>query len=98
MNRRVCSWVLLLAAAAGCEQADAAQQVTDVTGALSAAPIDLIAIGTLDASGGDQATETAAALENGAAGNLLGGLGSGIAHAGGTKFLSVPDRRPKAIA
>ena len=98
MNKSVGSWVLLLVAAGGCQTVDEAQSVTDVSGALSAAPIELIAIGTLDASGPDLASQTAGALENGVAGNLLGGLGSGIAHAGGTKFLSVPDRGPNAVA
>lgn len=37
-------------------------------------------------------------LENGAAGNLLGGLGSGFAWAGGNTFLAVPDRGPNAVA
>jgi len=35
-------------------------------------------------------------LEDGTAGNLLGGLGSGLAWAGGTTFVSVPDRGPNA--
>jgi hypothetical protein len=36
-------------------------------------------------------------LENGAAANLLGGFGSGIAHVSGDQFLAVPDRGPNAI-
>jgi hypothetical protein len=39
-----------------------------------------------------------APLENGAAGNLLGGFGSGIGYAGNNTFLSVPDRGPNAIS
>jgi hypothetical protein len=35
-------------------------------------------------------------LENGVAGNLLGGFGSGLSYAGGTTFLAVPDRGPNA--
>jgi hypothetical protein len=35
-------------------------------------------------------------LENGLPGNLLGGLGSGLAYAGGNTFLAVPDRGPNA--
>ncbi|MBT9595927.1 MAG: esterase-like activity of phytase family protein [Vitreoscilla sp.] len=35
-------------------------------------------------------------LENGVPGNLLGGLGSGLAWAGGTTFLALPDRGPNA--
>jgi hypothetical protein len=36
-------------------------------------------------------------LENGAPANLLGGLGSGIAWAGGSIFLAMPDRGPNAV-
>ncbi|HWB98968.1 MAG TPA: esterase-like activity of phytase family protein [Bryobacteraceae bacterium] len=36
-------------------------------------------------------------LENGASANLLGGLGSGIAHASGNTFLALPDRGPNAM-
>ncbi len=35
-------------------------------------------------------------LENGLPANILGGLGSGIAYAGGNTFLAVPDRGPNA--
>jgi len=35
-------------------------------------------------------------LENGLAGNILGGLGSGLAYAGGNTFLALPDRGPNA--
>jgi hypothetical protein len=62
------------------------------------AAVDLIAIGTLSGTGSDLSTETAAPLENGAPGNLLGGMGSGIAYAGCNTFLAVPDRGPNAIA
>ena len=37
-------------------------------------------------------------LESGLAANLLGGLGSGLAWAGGTTFLALPDRGPNAEA
>jgi len=37
-------------------------------------------------------------LENGAAANLLGGLGSGLAYAGGNTFIGVPDRGPNAVS
>src|SRR5262245_30281699 len=57
----------------------------------------LIATGTLDASVGDLATKTFKPLENGAAGNLFGGIGSGLGHAGGDKFIAVPDRGPNAV-
>jgi len=36
-------------------------------------------------------------LENGAAANLLGGFGSGIAHINGDQFVAVPDRGPNAV-
>jgi hypothetical protein len=38
------------------------------------------------------------ALENGAPANLLGGLGSGLAWAGGNTFVMIPDRGPNAAA
>ena len=69
-----------------------------ILGAPSAhAAVDLIAIGTLSGNTTDLSTETAAPLENGAPGNLLGGIGSGIAYAGCNTFLAVPDRGPNAI-
>lgn len=37
-------------------------------------------------------------LENGLPGNILGGIGSGLAYAGGNMFLAVPDRGPNATA
>jgi hypothetical protein len=59
------------------------------------ADVSLLAIGTLpgttDLSG---LTNT---LENGVPANILGGLGSGIAYAGGDTFLAVPDRGPNAV-
>ena len=60
-----------------------------------AAPI-LLAAGTLVGSGADLSQSTAGALENGLAGNLLGGLGSGLAWAGGNTFIATPDRGPNA--
>lgn len=57
----------------------------------------LIAIGKLDGSGSDF-SGLSGTLENGASGNLLGGLGSGLAWAGGSTFLSVPDRGPNATS
>ncbi len=35
-------------------------------------------------------------LENGLPGNILGGIGSGLAYAGGNSFLALPDRGPNA--
>ncbi|MEO7599947.1 MAG: esterase-like activity of phytase family protein [Opitutus sp.] len=57
---------------------------------------DLIAIGTMSGTFEDFATETAGPLENGVPGNGFGGIGSGLAYAGGTTFLALPDRGPNA--
>ena len=37
-------------------------------------------------------------LENGNSGDILGGLGSGLAWAGGNTFLALPDRGPNAVS
>lgn len=60
------------------------------------ADINLIGIGQVSGTYQDMATKTAAHLENGTAGNLLGGVGSGLAYAGGNTFLALPDRGPNA--
>jgi hypothetical protein len=62
------------------------------------AATSLIAIGSLSGAISDLSTETAGLLENGVAGNLLGGVGSGFAWAGGNTFLALPDRGPNALA
>lgn len=62
------------------------------------ASVDLIATGALSGQSTDLSAETAAPLENGAPGNLLGGIGSGIAYAGCNTFLAIPDRGPNAIS
>ena len=62
------------------------------------AGVDLVAIGSISGTYQDLSSRTAAPLENGVAGNKLGGLGSGIAYAGGTTFLALPDRGPNAVA
>ncbi len=67
-----------------------------VAGAAQAGAPQLIAIGTIDAHIEDRSSATAASLENAIAGNRLGGLGSGLAYAGGTTFLALPDRGPNA--
>src|SRR5262249_48014561 len=59
------------------------------------APV-LIAIGSLAPDIPDLSTATAGPLENGVAGNLLGGIGSGLAWAGGNTFIALPDRGPNA--
>lgn len=40
----------------------------------------------------------AGTLENGLAANILGGIGSGLAYAGGDTFIAVPDRGPNATS
>jgi len=62
------------------------------------AEIDLIGIGQVSGTYQDMATKSAAHLESGVAGNLLGGVGSGLAYAGGNTFLAIPDRGPNATA
>ena len=58
-----------------------------------AAP-NLLAIGSLN--GSSDLSGLTAQLENGLAGNVLGGMGSGMAWAGGNNFLATPDRGPNA--
>ena len=62
------------------------------------AGIVLLAQGTLDGNRADLSSKTAGVLENGLAGNLLGGMGSGLAWAGGNTFITTPDRGPNATA
>ena len=62
------------------------------------ADINLIGIGQVSGTYQDMATKTSDQLESGVAGNLLGGVGSGLAYAGGNTFLAVPDRGPNATA
>ncbi|WP_049622738.1 esterase-like activity of phytase family protein [Frateuria defendens] len=62
------------------------------------ASVDLVATASLDGHRGDRAVRTAAPLENGAPGNLFGGIGSGLAYAGCDSFLAMPDRGPNAVA
>jgi len=57
----------------------------------------LIARGSLPGSFTDL-SGLSAPMENGVAGNLLGGMGSGLAWAGGNTFLALPDRGPNATA
>jgi hypothetical protein len=64
------------------------------------AAIELIAIGSLTGSSAGPGADLSGlngTLENGAAANLLGGLGSGLAWAGGNTFLALPDRGPNAM-
>ncbi|HWH84404.1 MAG TPA: esterase-like activity of phytase family protein [Burkholderiaceae bacterium] len=64
--------------------------------ATPASAIDLIAIGQLPGTLVDHSGQSAL-LENGARGDLLGGIGSGLAWAGGDTFLALPDRGPNAV-
>lgn len=61
------------------------------------AGLDLIGIGSLDPSSHDL-SGLSAPLENGTAGDLFGGIGSGLAWAGGNTFLALPDRGPNAVS
>jgi len=61
------------------------------------ASVDLVAIGSVSGTYQDLSSRTSGPLENGVAGNRLGGIGSGIAYAGGTTFLALPDRGPNAV-
>jgi hypothetical protein len=67
----------------------------------STAQIKLLAVGSLtDSRAGHYADLSGLnnTLENGAAANLLGGLGSGLAYASGNTFLALPDRGPNAVS
>lgn len=64
-------------------------------GAALAAP-GLIAVGTL--TGSSDLSGLTGKLESGVSANVLGGLGSGLAWAGASTFLALPDRGPNATA
>ena len=59
------------------------------------AAIDLIAVGSLTQA--NDLSGLSGTLENGAAASMLGGIGSGLAWAGGSTFLALPDRGPNAV-
>ena len=61
------------------------------------ADIELIAAGSISGTYEDLAHKAAKQLENGVPGDRLGGIGSGLAYAGGTTFLALPDRGPNAV-
>jgi hypothetical protein len=63
------------------------------TSTAQAAPV-LLSVGTL--GGTVDASGLTGTLENGLAANILGGLGSGLAWAGGSTFIATPDRGPNA--
>lgn len=63
-----------------------------------ASPV-LLAIGTVSGSAAGANADLSGLtglLENGVAANMLGGLGSGLAYAGGNTFIATPDRGPNA--
>ena len=65
------------------------------------AQVTLLARGTLTGSSAGSYQDLSGlkyTLENGVPANLLGGLGSGIAYAGGNTFLAVPDRGPNGVS
>jgi len=65
------------------------------------AQVELIAKGTLTSSWAGSYTDLSGltgSLENGVQANLLGGLGSGLAHVSGDTFLALPDRGPNAVS
>lgn len=70
--------------------------IAAATAMTAQARVELIAVGSVSGTYQDLAHRTATPLENGVAGNRLGGIGSGLAHAGGTTFLALPDRGPNA--
>ena len=64
------------------------------------AQVNLIALGSLTESRAGSYADLSGldgTLENGAAANLLGGLGSGLAWTGDNTFLALPDRGPNAV-
>jgi len=60
------------------------------------ASVTLLAKGVLN--GAADLSGLSGNLENGLPANILGGLGSGLAYAGGNRFIAVPDRGPNATA
>jgi hypothetical protein len=62
---------------------------------LPAHAVDLVAIGTVSSDQRDHSGQSGL-LESGLPGDLLGGMGSGLAWAGGNTFLALPDRGPNA--
>jgi hypothetical protein len=59
-----------------------------------AAPPTLLAVGSVN--GTTDLSGRSDTLENGLSQSVLGGLGSGLAYAGGNTFLALPDRGPNA--
>ncbi|HEY8998095.1 MAG TPA: esterase-like activity of phytase family protein [Edaphobacter sp.] len=64
------------------------------------AQVSLIAKGTLTSSRAGSYTDLSGlrgTLENGVPADILGGLGSGLGHISGDRFLVIPDRGPNAV-
>lgn len=97
MTTRIGLLLALGISAAGCaSDTEPAPLAAANVSPLTAAGVELIAIGKLDASGSDKSAETAGALESGVVGNLLGGMGSGLTHVRANTYLAIPDRGPNA--
>ena len=62
------------------------------------ASVLLLARGNLSTPGNTDLSGLAGQLENGLAANIFGGIGSGLAYAGGNTFYALPDRGPNATA
>jgi hypothetical protein len=65
------------------------------------AQVSLIAKGTLTSSRAGSYTDLSGlhgTLDNDVPANILGGLGSGLAHVSGDRFLTIPDRGPNAVS
>lgn len=79
--------------------------IATIAASLLAAPVQAkpvyLATGSLTGSAAGQNVDLSGLnqpLENGLPGNILGGLGSGLAYAGGNTFLALPDRGPNATS
>lgn len=98
MNRSKWWLAVALTSATGCQSVLVDEHDAVEPAALTGASVDLIAVGSLPGTIADRSAATAGLLENGVPGNLLGGLGSGLAYAGWGRFIAVPDRGPNAVA
>ncbi|MFD1612061.1 esterase-like activity of phytase family protein [Sphingomonas tabacisoli] len=79
----------------------AAVAATALLGTAAQANVILLAKGSIDGSSagiGKDLSGLTGTLENGVAANILGGMGSALAYAGGTTFLATPDRGPNAVS
>ena len=81
-------FIAVVLAASGCQLDDV--HLGQQSASLGEPAIDLIAIGAISGTRSDRSSATSGALENGAAGNLLGGVGSGLAYAGSHRDQNAP--------